>query len=319
VAVGQNPAVMVPDLNPETTGIYGQFQWDTLPGTYRVHVEAPGYYPADSIAVSVPPPATDLYVGMTPLPAVNSSPTVNALAAPTAPVAVQTVVSTSAQFADPDILDTHTAVWQWGDGSASKGIVNETSGSGTVLGTHTYVAAGVYTVTLTVSDQAGLSANSSFNYIVVYDPSAGFVTGSGWINSPAGAYAPNPALAGKATFGFVSKYQKGASVPTGQTEFHFQMANFNFQSTAYQWLLISGPKAQYKGTGTVNGVNGYSFILTATDGEIKGGGGVDKFRIHVTNTTTGGTVYDNVPGSPDDINSANPQAIAGGDIVIHSK
>jgi PKD repeat protein len=283
-----------------------------------VHVEASGYYPADSIAVSVPPAVTDLHVGMTPLPAVDSPPTVAAIVAPATPVAVKTVVSASAPFSDPDILDKHTAVWDWGDGSVSKGVVNESRGSGTVLGTHAYVATGVYTVNLTVTDQAGLSGSFSYNYIVVYDPSVGFVTGSGWINSPAGAYAANPALAGKATFGFVSKYQKGASVPTGQTEFHFQMAGFDFQSTAYQWLIVAGAKAQYKGSGTVNGVSGYNFILTATDGAIRGGGGVDKFRIHITSASTGATVYDNVPGAADDINNANPEAIAGGNIVIHS-
>ena len=107
-------------------------------------------------------------------------------------------------------------------------------------------------------------------------------------------------------------------MPTGQTEFEFEMAGFDFKSTAYQWLVISGAKAQYKGAGTVDGVSGYSFILTATDGEINGGGGVDKFRIHITNTTTGGTVYDNIPGAADDLNNANPEAIAGGDIVIYS-
>jgi hypothetical protein len=52
-------------------------------------------------------------------------------------------------------------------------------------------------------------------------------------HSPAGAYSANPALTGKATFGFVSKYQKGAATPSGQTEFQFHVASFNFQSTAY--------------------------------------------------------------------------------------
>jgi hypothetical protein len=156
-------------------------------------------------------------------------------------------------------------------------------------------------------------------YVVVYDPNGGFVTGGGWINSPAGAYAANPGLTGKATFGFVSKYEKGATIPTGQIQFQFQVAGFNFQSTAYQWLVIAGAKAQYKGTGTINGTSGYTFMLTATDGAINGGGGVDKFRIHITSTATGGTVYDNVRGAGDDLNSANPQAIGGGDIVIHSK
>ena len=45
---------------------------------------------------------------------------------------------------------------------------------------------------------------------VVYDPSGGFVTGGGWINSPASAYVAAPDLAAKASFGFVSKYEKGA-------------------------------------------------------------------------------------------------------------
>ena len=71
---------------------------------------------------------------------------------------------------------------------------------------------------------------------VVYDPSGGFVTGGGWIDSPAGAYSPDEELTGKANFGFVSKYQQGASVPTGQTEFQFKAADLNFHSTDYQWL-----------------------------------------------------------------------------------
>jgi len=37
------------------------------------------------------------------------------------------------------------------------------------------------------------------------------------------------------------------------------MGNFNFHSEAYSWLVVSGYKAQYKGTGSVNGVSGYDF------------------------------------------------------------
>jgi hypothetical protein len=68
VPTGQTPPIMQPDVNPQITGPDGQYQWDVLEGTYRVHVEAPGYYPADSIVVTVPPPVTDLHVGLTPLP-----------------------------------------------------------------------------------------------------------------------------------------------------------------------------------------------------------------------------------------------------------
>jgi uncharacterized repeat protein (TIGR01451 family) len=68
VPTGQTPEIMQPDVNPQITDINGQYQWDTLAGSYRVHVEAPGYYPADSIVVTVPPPVFDLNVGLTPLP-----------------------------------------------------------------------------------------------------------------------------------------------------------------------------------------------------------------------------------------------------------
>ena len=145
--------------------------------------------------------------------------------------------------------------------------------------------------------------------------SAGYVTGGGWINSPSGAYTANPSLTGKANFGFVSKYQNGANVPTGDTQFQFQAANFNFKSTVYEWLVISGPKAQYKGSGTINGSGDYGFLLTATDGSQNGGGGVDKFRLKVWDKTTGNMIYDNQLGASD--TSDPTTALGGGSIVIH--
>jgi hypothetical protein len=148
---------------------------------------------------------------------------------------------------------------------------------------------------VTVTDAGGLSASGRFEYVVVYDPSSGFVTGGGWIASPAGAYTANPALAGKASFGFVSKYKKGASVPTGETQFQFQVAGFGFHSSLYEWLVVAGAKAQYKGVGQVNGTGDYGFLLTATDGQQPGGGGVDRFRIKIWDRLNGdGVVYDNV-------------------------
>ena len=88
----------------------------------------------------------------------------------------------------------------------------------------------------------------------MYDPSGGFVTGGGEIESAPGSYAPDETLEGIAHFGFVSKYKNGANTPTGQTEFQFQVADFNFHSTSYDWLVVAGNKAQYKGEGTVNDV-----------------------------------------------------------------
>ena len=109
----------------------------------------------------------------------------------------------------------------------------------------------------------------------------------------------------------------GITVPTGETEFRFQVANLDFHSSAYQWLVVSGALAQYKGTGQINGAGNYGFLLTATDGQLSGGGGVDKFRIKIWDINNGGAiVYDNVPGASDGINDAKPQPIAGGSITI---
>lgn len=152
-------------------------------------------------------------------------------------------------------------------------------------------------------------------FVVVYDPNGGFVTGGGWINSPPGAYADSPMLTGKATFGFVAKYQKGKSVPSGNTEFHFQVANLNFHATSYDWLVCGGPKCTYKGTGTINGAGTYRFQLSAIDGQLPGGGGQDKLRMKIWDLLTGRVVYDNQMGSDD---FADPTTvIGGGSIVIH--
>ena len=113
--------------------------------------------------------------------------------------------------------------------------------------------------------QPGPRRQVYFEYVVVYDPSSGFVTGGGWINSSAGAYPADPALVGKANFGFVSKYKKGATVPTGETEFQFHAASFNFKSASYEWLVVSGSRAQYRGRARLM-ARSYRFVLTCTDG-----------------------------------------------------
>jgi hypothetical protein len=247
---------------------------------------------------------------------VNRAPTAAAVSGPSGPVQVATSVVVGVPFADLDTGDHHTASWNWGDGTSSPGIVAESSGAGSATGSHVYAAAGVYTVVVTVSDNHGKSAQQTFQYVVVYDPAAGYVTGGGWINSPAGAYVPDPSLSGKATFGFVSQYKKGANVPTGNTQFQFHAAGLDFKSTAYEWLVVAGAKAQYKGAGTINGTGNYGFLLTATDGQVNGGGGTDKFRIKIWDVATGNIVYDNQLGADD---NADPTTVLGGGSIVIQK
>jgi hypothetical protein len=225
-------------------------------------------------------------------------------------------VSLTGPITDPG-ADTFTCKINWDD-PLYPGLETFTQTAKNCSTSRTFTQPGVYTIVVTVNDddQPGVTDTKSV-MVIVYDPSAGFVTGGGTIWSPLGAYLQNPTLEGKANFGFVSKYQKGAKTPSGQTEFQFHAGGLNFHGDVYQWLVVSGAKAQYKGTGTLNGVPGYGFLLTATDGQLSGGGGVDKFRIKIT-TSGGVVVYDNNPG-PDDIDTSGQQNIQTGSIVIHSK
>jgi hypothetical protein len=175
-------------------------------------------------------------------------------------------------------------------------------------------------VKLTVTDDDNGEGYSVYEYIVIFDPNAGFVTGGGWINSPAGASIEFPTAVGKANFGFVSKYKKGSNVPEGQTEFQFKAGNLNFNSIAYNAgsLVVAGFQAQYRGTGTINGQPGYKFVLTAYDGNMPGGNGLDKFRMKIMRESDGDVVYDNNLTASDDIDTAGPMEIGGGSIVIHT-
>jgi hypothetical protein len=113
-----------------------------------------------------------------------------------------------------------------------------------------------------------------------------------------------PSPEGKATFGFVSKYKKGADVPVGNTEFQFKAGDLNFHSSDYDWLVVTGSDfAKFKGTGTINGEGTYKFQIWAGDGD------PDTFRIKIWDAATDVVVYDN----------GMKQEIGGGSIVVHKK
>ncbi len=168
---------------------------------------------------------------------------------------------------------------------------------------YTFPTDGTYTIKAASTNARDCNFSSAIG-IDLTEP-GGFVTGGGWIDSPAGAYKPDSTLVGKANYGFVSKYKKGAVVPTGNTEFNFQAGNLNFHSDSYDWLVVnkSGTNAQFKGDGAVNGVPGYTFMIWAQDNN----NSPDTFRIKIWNATS--VVYDNGVDS----------ILGGGNNVIHLK
>jgi hypothetical protein len=118
-----------------------------------------------------------------------------------------------------------------------------------------------------------------------------------------------PDLTGKANFGFVSKYKKGATEPTGQTEFVFNAGGLNFHSSSYDWLVVTGSDyAKFKGAGTIKDVPGeFKFMIWARDN----GNAGDTFTIKIWDEDELGNetiVYEN----PQD------QVIEGGSIIVHT-
>jgi hypothetical protein len=242
----------------------------------------------------------------------NVRPTVHSITVPIDPIPIGQPASADATFSDPagDYDKPYTCTVNYRDSTGEhQGVVNEYLCVGPA---HYYTQPGIYRPIVTVTDKDGDPGYlEAPDMIVVYDPDGGFVTGGGWIWSSPGAYKPDTTLEGKANFGFVSKYKKGASIPTGNTEFQFKAGDLNFHSSSYDWLVVTGSDyARFKGSGTINGdlaPNGeeYKFMIWAGDGD------PDTFRIKIWYEVDGveTVVYDN----------GTDQEIGGGNIVVHTK
>jgi len=179
-----------------------------------------------------------------------------------------------------------------------------------------FTSVGVREICVAGIDAAGNVSTPECIVLAVYDPAAGFVTGGGWIDSPAGAYPAEPDAAGKASFGFVSRYRDGASTPDGQTQLRLRQAGLTFHSEAYDTLVVLGAEARYGGSGRVDGDSGYSFLVAVVDGDLAGDG-IDRFRLVIRHTASGTVVYDSQPGDADTAPATTP--LGGGNVTIHQR
>lgn len=105
------------------------------------------------------------------------------------------VVSFTGTFSDSGWLDTHTAEWDLGEGTVEAGSVSEENeypdSTGTVSGNFSYFDAGVYTVTLSVTDDDGgigkdqLTVNvHPIEAEVTFDPETFYLNSNGeWITA----------------------------------------------------------------------------------------------------------------------------------------
>ncbi|MGI9244952.1 MAG: PKD domain-containing protein [Verrucomicrobiales bacterium] len=83
-------------------------------------------------------------------------------------------VSFSGNFSDPGVADTHVASIDWGDGSSGGASVVTDDGQGEFSASHTFASGGVYTATVTLTDDDGGTVEAE---TIVYVTGAGIVDG----------------------------------------------------------------------------------------------------------------------------------------------
>ena len=219
----------------------------------------------------------------------DMAPTVSSVSLPSSPA--PSPVTLTATASDSTTGDSFIASAQYSlDGGTNwTGSMTASDGSfdsATENVTASITTPGVYNVCVKATDAAGNTSQPTCasEPLVVYDPSAGFVTGGGrdGINN---------------NFGFVAKYQAGGSVPVGSLEYQNELGNFH--SNSFTYLVVAGNTAILGGTGTLNGVSGYSFTLTVTDTP-------DQFQIFFSGNTLDG------------YSSGSLAPISKGSIQIHS-
>jgi len=245
----------------------------------------------------------------------NTSPEINTISGPESPLPLGSDALVEVDFSDKNIS---SITWKVFDGnSVIQEFTDEISGDKAIR-TFQNLPVGVYSIQVELEDECGETTEGQYDYVVIFDPDGGFVTGGGWILSPDGAYVLDPSLTGRANFGFVAKYRRGKNNShevDGNTEFQFRAAGLNFKSSSHDdmSLVVANHKAIYKGKGSINGHGGYSFMVSAIDGSKLSNNESDRFRIKIWEESTQEVVYDN---QMDAAENEDPSTILGGGSIV---
>ncbi len=227
----------------------------------------------------------------------NVPPVIGAFAATPSPARVGTPVQATVTFSDVGSLDTHQTIFAWGDGT-----MTTVPGEGTVSATHVYQTPALYTPTATVIDKdGGTTTRAAASYIAVYGAEFGFLSGSGSFQD----------AAGRATVQADVNWVRGW--PEGTMHFTNGAGTIDLISHEFKWLVVTPNLAVVAGTGRMNNVARFSYLLVIRDNshpDIAPGGA----RIKILDPQ-GNLVYDNQPGQADDSDAVT--MLSSGNVVIH--
>jgi hypothetical protein len=234
-----------------------------------------------------------------------------------------TPVTVTAPVTDPGTNDTHTCVATWDDGSTSS-----YAASGHACNqSHTFAHAGMYTITLSATDDDGGVSDTVSVMVVVYDPDAGWTNMDGSTATPSGALAAYP-NANQWTWAHLdAHYCTATGPPVGVAQTWVPGTPYGMNSVALQWLVVTPDgKIAARGTGTGNDGSALGFVFYGYRGCPATGpdcqAGADRMRLVVWSLAAGpnpgaGTVYDNRPAAGYDIDVTEPQPLTSGAVQIH--
>ena len=207
-----------------------------------------------SVTITVTDPFSHQATAVASAAVVNVNPTLNPLSHLTGNTGQP--VTLTADFTDPGVFDSHSAIINWGDGTPDDtGTVASIAGSagvattGMVSGTHTFAASGTYFITVTITDSDGGLASVSTSVTVNPLPAAPIVS----------SVSVSPGLEGSRIV------LQAAFTDTGDSEIHTALIHWGDGSTS------AGTVTFASGAGTVTGSHiyaddgNYGVSVTVTD------------------------------------------------------
>jgi DNA/RNA endonuclease G (NUC1)/PKD repeat protein len=246
----------------------------------------------------------------------NAAPVIAAFTTPTAPASVGAPVSATLTYTDLGSSDTHSATLAWGDGTTS----TVPASAGQVAGTHTYAAAGFYTISVTLrDDDGGTAVASSSSAVSVYDAAAGGVQAQGWLPAAGVTTAANrrgdderDGARNRTQFSLDAEYGRGAT-PRGDFTFVSLADRIALRGRVFEYLVVKEQTATVRGTGLLADGTAAGFLVYAVDGKLARDRG-DRVRIRIWNQATGAVLFDTEPGVGELASQGTP--LGGGNVKL---
>ncbi|HEY9402004.1 MAG TPA: MBG domain-containing protein [Pyrinomonadaceae bacterium] len=196
-------------------------------------------------------------------------------------------VTVGGSFEDSGVRDTHTAVWDWGDGTTTPAYITRAEGFSHTSGRHQYADPGAYQIRLIVTDDDGaMGVGTTFDTVGVYPSiTAGsikpVVTETGKISasiSGLGINRPDGVLKVEKPAGATVRRAYLAAATTGFRRYLLRSDDVKLDHVPVSWGVV-----------TPSGIHGYNFWGEVTDIvraklDSAPAGGVD-FSLHEANTS----------------------------------